>query len=198
MPQWISSCGVRWRTCRQDAPPCQASQAVWPLRKPVDLVPSGASGGPLSSHRMSGLSPGISTTPGISHRLTRCTGETDANPSPGTDLTCLALATADHPLAKDDPSRRDQRSRYYPNSAGKSGDDCGIPHGLPHLGSTTTTLDRSLLNLGAYAALLPWSWRRILTVQPAVYKTGADSPRRAARCFPCSSGRMSRPASALQ
>lgn len=129
---------------------------------------------PLSSHRMSGLSRGISTTLSISHRLTRCTGETNANPSPGTDLMCLALATADHPLAKDDPRREDQRSRYYPNSAGKNGDDCGIRHGLPHLGSMTTTLDRSLLNLGAYAAVLPWSWRRILTVQPVVYKSPAQ------------------------
>jgi hypothetical protein len=81
---------------------------------------------------------------------------------------CLALATAYHPLAKDDPSRGNQRSRYYPTSACKSGDDCGIRHGLPHLGSVTTTLDRSLLNLGAYAAVLHWSWRRDSNPEPAV------------------------------
>jgi hypothetical protein len=38
------------------------------------------------------------------------------------------------------------------------------------------------------------SWRD--RTQPAVYKTGADRPRCAAECFPCSSARMRCPASA--
>jgi hypothetical protein len=42
-----------------------------------------------------------------------------------------------------------------------------------------------------------WELAGGLNPQPAVYKTGADRPRRAGGCCPCSSGRAGRPASAL-
>jgi hypothetical protein len=43
-----------------------------------------------------------------------------------------------------------------------------------------------------------WNWPGDSNHKPAVYKTAADRPWRAAWCRACSSGRMGRPASALQ